>query len=134
MASKHEFQMKRVYDSAGEGDGYRILVDRLWPRGLSKDKAKVDLWLKDIAPSDSLRIWFGHDPRKWLGFVKKYFQELDRNQGPVNALREIIREHEKVTILYAAADNEHNNAVALVQYMADKKRMGAEPELIEYNL
>jgi uncharacterized protein YeaO (DUF488 family) len=73
-------KIKRVHDEPDESDGYKILIDRLWPRGLSKEKAKIDLWLKDIAPSDDLRKWFAHDPKKWVHFKKRYFEEIDNNK------------------------------------------------------
>lgn len=108
--------IKRAYEKAAKEDGWRILVDRLWPRGLSQEKAKVDLWLKDVAPSDSLRKWFHHDPKKWTEFQIKYRQELAENERCIN----IIRESEKrgpVTLLYAASDQEHNNAVVLKEHI-----------------
>ncbi len=82
-------QIKRVYDEVAESDGSRILVDRLWPRGLSKDKAKVEVWLKDIAPSDNLRKWFGHDPEKWTEFKRRYFEELKDKKELVNMINRL---------------------------------------------
>jgi uncharacterized protein YeaO (DUF488 family) len=110
-------KVKRVYESRSDGDGFRILVDRLWPRGLRKDEAGVDLWLKDIAPSAELRRWFGHDPQKWEEFGRRYRDELDRNSDAVEALRQAIAGKDKVTLLYAARDDKHNNAVALRDFI-----------------
>ncbi len=109
-------KLKRIYYEPHESDGFRILVDRLWPRGLSKDKAKVDMWMKDIAPGDSLRKWFSHDIRKWAQFKARYFEELkDRRE-----LVDLVKEKEKngaVTLLFGAKDETHNNAVALKEYI-----------------
>jgi uncharacterized protein YeaO (DUF488 family) len=105
-------KIKRVYDPPDRSDGYRILVDRLWPRGKKKTEAKVDLWLKDIGPSNELRHWFGHEESKWDSFEKKYFKELKGKKD----LIETIIEHEKkgtVTLLFGAKDTRFNNAVAL---------------------
>ncbi|MEO6187971.1 MAG: DUF488 domain-containing protein [Ginsengibacter sp.] len=110
-------KLKRVYEQPSDEDGTRILVDRLWPRGLTKEKAKVDLWLKDIAPSTELRKWFDHDPKKWEGFIKKYKKELQENNEQVNTLRRHIKD-ETVTLLYGARDEEHNEALVLKDYVA----------------
>jgi len=106
-------RIKRVYEQAAEEDGFRILVDRLWPRGLSKEKAKVDLWLKEVAPSGELRKWFSHDPAKWTEFKKKYEKELSAKQSLLKEIRLMEKEKGTVTLLYSARDVEHNNAVAL---------------------
>ncbi len=109
-------KLKRVYEEPDETDGFRILIDRLWPRGLSKDKAKVDMWLKDIAPGDPLRKWFSHDPGKWAQFKVRYFEELNDKRE----LADVIKEKEKrgtVTLLFGAKDENHNNAVALKEYI-----------------
>lgn len=108
-----KIQIKRVYENPEKIDGFRILVDRLWPRGLSKVKAKVDLWLKDIAPSTVLRKWFGHDPKKWKDFQKKYRNELKDHKDTILLLKHLIKEKKNVTLLYAAHDEDYNNAVAL---------------------
>ena len=108
--------MKRVYDPPSPDDGFRVLVDRLWPRGLKRDGAGIDLWLKDIAPSDGLRRWFGHDPTKWAEFQKRYQAELAGNPA-LNNLLAIIRRERRVTLLFAAKDTEHNNAAALQRSM-----------------
>ena len=111
-----KIQMKRVYDEPSEADGQRILIDRLWPRGLSKAKAKVDLWLKAVAPSTPRRQWFGHDPGKWEEFKKRYTDELDQNSEAVAQLRARM-DKGTVTLLYGAKDKEHNDAVALQEYV-----------------
>ncbi len=105
-------KIKRIYEKPEENDGFRILVDRLWPRGLNKQKAKVDLWLKDIAPSDNLRKWFSHDPKKWISFKSKYEKELESNTL-LQKIRRLESENKILTLIYAAKDKEHNNAVAL---------------------
>lgn len=111
-----EVRVKRAYRAARQSDGARILVDRLWPRGLSKDRLRLTDWLKDIAPSDELRHWFGHDPARWQGFCERYAQELDGKSDLVAALRARAAEG-MVTLIYAAKDEEHNNAVALKGYL-----------------
>src|SRR4051794_30035360 len=103
-------QVKRIYDEAGRGDGCRVLVDRLWPRGLSKEHARLDLWLKEIAPSSQLRSEFGHMPEKFDSFTQAYRAELDRSTEVDRAL-ELAREHGTLTLLYSAKDQEHNQAV-----------------------
>lgn len=110
-------KIKRVYEKFDKDDGYRILVDRLWPRGVSKEKAKIDLWLKEVAPSNELRKWFSHDPFKWLDFKKKYFKELDSEKGAVVNLKKIVVGKKDVTLLFSAKDVKHNNAVALFDYL-----------------
>ena len=108
--------LKRVYEPPSDADGTRILVDRLWPRGLSKDKARVDLWLKEIAPSTALRQWFGHDPALWDEFQSRYRAELDANGEVVEQLRDVIRAG-KTTLIYGAKDEVHNDAVVLAAYL-----------------
>jgi uncharacterized protein YeaO (DUF488 family) len=110
-------RLKRVYDSPDEEDGFRVLVERLWPRGLTKERARIDLWVKEAGASTELRKWFGHDPAKWEEFRKRYFGELEGRPQVVRQLTEVIREHETVTFLFAAHDQEHNNAVALKEYL-----------------
>ena len=114
-------QVKRIYEPRERSDGARILVDRLWPRGVRKEDAAVDLWLKDVAPSDELRRWFGHDPQRWSEFRQKYFEELDERPQPLAMLREYIRKG-PVTLLFGARDEEHNNAVALKEFLAHGAR------------
>ncbi len=106
---------RRVYNPP-EDDSYRILVDRLWPRGLSKEKGQIDLWLKDIGPSNELRKWFGHDPQKWDEFKNMFFQELDQKRELVDQIVEKAKEQD-VVLLFGAKDEEHNNAVALKEYI-----------------
>ncbi len=103
--------IKRIYDKAEITDGKRILIDRLWPRGVRKSTANIDMWLKDVAPSDDLRKWFSHDPSKWEEFKIRYKKELERNPA-LQQLLDIIRKSD-VTLVYAAKDTEHNNAVVL---------------------
>lgn len=105
-------KIKRVYEVPDESDGKRILVDRLWPRGLTKEKAHVDLWLKDIAPTTTLRKWFNHDPEKWEEFKKRYFDELKNNEEPVSLLKNEIKKG-SVTLIYGAKDEIHNEALVL---------------------
>jgi uncharacterized protein YeaO (DUF488 family) len=107
-------KIKRVYEKPDKTDGTRILVDRLWPRGLTKAKAKVDLWLKEIAPSTELRKWFGHEPDKWAEFKKRYHAELKKNGEQAALLKEEI-EKGVVTLVYGAKDEEHNEAVVLAR-------------------
>jgi uncharacterized protein YeaO (DUF488 family) len=107
---------KRVYDKNAKNDGLRILVDRVWPRGIRKDKAELDDWLKDVAPSTELRKWFGHDPEKWSQFKQKYFKELEKKKDLVDRIADQAGQH-TVTLLYAAKDRDHNNAVALKDYL-----------------
>lgn len=106
-------RIKRIYNEAAKEDGFRILVDRLWPRGIKKEKARIDLWLKEVAPSSELRKWFSHDPAKWEEFKKKYEKELATKQQLLKQIRLIEKEKGMVTLLYSAKDIEHNNAVAL---------------------
>ena len=110
-------QLKRAYEPAESADGFRVLVDRLWPRGVSKSAARIDLWLKEIAPSAALRQWFGHDPAKWHTFRARYFRELQKNGAAVEQLRVHVR-HGTVTLVYGAKDQEYNDAVALKEFLA----------------
>ena len=109
-------KLKRVYEKPSKDDGRRILVDRLWPRGLTKEKANVDLWLKEIAPSTSLRKWFDHDPGKWKEFQKRYQQELNNNKEQVALLKEQLKKG-AVTLVYGAKDEEHNEALVLKEWL-----------------
>ena len=108
--------LKRVYESPALHDGFRILVDRLWPRGVSRSAAHIDLWLKDVAPSTALRKWFGHDPTKWAEFRDRYFSELRSNPEAIEQLNAHVRRG-VVTLVYAAKDTEHNHPVALKAYL-----------------
>ncbi len=109
-------KLKRAYEAASKEDGLRILVERLWPRGVSKQKARIDLWLKDFAPSTELRQWYGHDPARWPPFRKRYWAEL-RRHGDVLTLLKYVAEERTVTFVYAAADEERNSAVALKEFL-----------------
>jgi uncharacterized protein YeaO (DUF488 family) len=110
---------KRIYEEPAHGDGFRILVDRLWPRGLSKDRAQIDLWLKEVAPSDALRKWFGHDRARWAEFKRRYFKELTDKKEVVE---QVVKKTSQVsvTLLYGAKDEECNNAVALQEFIEHK--------------
>ena len=108
--------IKRVYEKPGDDDGFRILVDRLWPRGLTKEKAALDLWLKEIAPTTELRKWFNHEPEKWPDFQKKYLKEIKENKEALATLKEKMQEG-KVTLVYGAKDEEHNDARVLIAYL-----------------
>lgn len=105
-------RLKRAYEPAGESDGLRILVDRLWPRGVSKARARFDRWMKDIAPSAELRTWFGHDPARWEAFRNRYRAELDGHREEIRDLRRLARSG-PVTLIYSARDERHNDAVVL---------------------
>jgi uncharacterized protein YeaO (DUF488 family) len=106
-------KIKRVYDLPSQDDGFRILVDRLWPRGMSKEKAKLDFWMKDIAPSEELRTWFNHESIKWEEFNRKYKAELSEKHAAINQINQLEREKGVITLVYSAKDAEHNNAIAL---------------------
>lgn len=108
--------LKRAYDPAARRDGLRILVDRLWPRGVSKEKAQLDLWLKEIAPSTELRKWFNHDPEKWAEFRRRYRSEL-KQKGDVLLLLKHCTTESAVTFIYAAHDEEHNHALVLKEFL-----------------
>ena len=108
--------IKRIYEAADKNDGFRILIDRLWPRGISKEKANVDAWFKETAPSSELRKWFNHDPEKWKEFIRKYKDEL-RKSGAADELKSYIKKYKTITLLYAAHDTQYNNAVALQSFI-----------------
>ena len=126
MPSKHQpssaVQVKRAYDPPSERDGVRILVDRLWPRGLTKTAAAVDLWLKDLAPSVALRRWFNHDPSRWSEFTRRYAEELDAIQQKSPAIAALVGavRRGRVTLLFGARDQQHNNATALRSYLMNR--------------
>ena len=111
-----DIRIKRVYDLPETSDGVRVLVDRLWPRGLRKENAALTLWLKDIAPSAELRKWFGHDPARWVEFKRRYREELSRNGTAIACLANLLKPG-RVTLLYAAHDTEHNHALVLGSYL-----------------
>ncbi|HEY1500395.1 MAG TPA: DUF488 domain-containing protein [Acidobacteriaceae bacterium] len=117
--SQRETRIKRVYAQPSRDDGKRILVDRLWPRGLTKEKAKVDLWMKEVAPSTELRKWFAHDPNKWPEFKRKYVEELKAQGEPLAQLRQETNQG-TVTLVYGAKDEEHNEAVVLLDLLRRK--------------
>ena len=112
-------RIKRAYEEPDREDGERVLVDRLWPRGLTKEKARVDLWLKDVAPSTELRKWFAHDPAKWAEFRSRYLEELKRNKEPLSLLREEAARG-AVTLVYGAKDQQNNEAVILQELLSAK--------------
>lgn len=109
-------KLKRVYEAADFDDGFRVLVDRLWPRGLTKEKAHIDLWLKEVAPSGELRKWFGHEPDRWPVFRERYLRELASRSEEVSQLRDLIAKG-PVTLVYGAKDTEHNQTVALRDFL-----------------
>lgn len=111
-----KISVKRAYEKPSSDDGWRVLVDRLWPRGVRKQDVKIDRWLKDLAPSNEIREWFGHDPAKWEEFKTRYFLELDGKLEAVSELATIAKER-KVTLIYAAKDDKINNATALQSYI-----------------
>ena len=112
-------QLKRVYEKEDPDDGVRYLIERLWPRGVKKTSLRIDGWLKDAGPSTELRKWFSHDPAKWQEFRRRYFEELDRTPDAWAPIRDAAR-HGTVTLLYSSHDTEHNNAVALKEYVEHK--------------
>ena len=118
----NKIHVKRIHEPADPGDGMRILVDRLWPRGMTKAMAKIDLWRKHAAPSDDLRRWFGHSPERWAEFRGRYFDELDRDPQAWTPIVEALQQGD-VTLLFAAGDTSRNNAVALLEYLTAKLRL-----------
>ncbi|MCB2020424.1 MAG: DUF488 domain-containing protein [Rhizobacter sp.] len=119
-------RLKRAYEPADAGDGTRVLIDRLWPRGVSKAAAAVDLWLKDVAPSTELRKWFGHDPARWAEFQDRYAQELGQHPQAFEQLRDMARAG-RITLVYAARDEAHNDAVVLRQLLLGQTATRAHP-------
>jgi uncharacterized protein YeaO (DUF488 family) len=109
-------KVKRAYEPPAREDGYRVLVDRVWPRGITKERLQIDAWLKDLAPSTALRKWFGHDPARWEAFRRRYADELRQQTEALAHLAEKAK-HGRVTLVYGAKDPDHNNAVALKQYL-----------------
>lgn len=109
--------IKRVYEDAEKEDGFRILVDRVWPRGMTKEKAAIDLWLKEIGPTTELRKWFGHDPDRWTEFKKRYKEELKENKEIVAELKTHVKKG-KVTLVYSAKDEAHNQAIVVQEYLS----------------
>lgn len=111
------FKLKRIYVPAKPADGYRVLVDRIWPRGVSKEKAGIDLWMKEIAPSDQLRKWFAHDAKRWIEFQKRYREELRAKAELTEQLRKLEKTHRTVTLIYSARDERRNQAVVLCAFL-----------------
>jgi uncharacterized protein YeaO (DUF488 family) len=114
-------QTKRVYEKPAKTDGFRVLVDRLWPRGLTKEKAKLDLWVKEIAPSDELRKWFHHEEGSWSDFEKKYKAELTKKETLLSELNGLVKEHGTVTLLFGSKDEKQNQAVVLAEMLKQTK-------------
>ena len=115
--------VKRAYDKAAPGDGRRILIDRIWPRGITKDELRIDAWRKDLAPSTGLRKWFGHDPAKWAGFRRRYRHELATRTDLISDIQSKLADR-NVTLLYSAADERHNNARCLLEYLKERTMKG----------
>ncbi|MCC0056749.1 MAG: DUF488 domain-containing protein [Rhodobiaceae bacterium] len=126
MSTQSQIRIARVYDAPTPADGARLLVDRLWPRGLSKSRLHYDAWLPDVAPSTRLRKWFGHDPKKWDGFRERYVDELAAGSDDLWRCMEWTR-HGSVTLLYAAADRDRNNAVVLRDYLSQLPGQAERP-------
>ncbi len=114
-----EIRLKRAYEEPGENDGTRVLVDRIWPRGVSKERLKLAVWVKEIAPSPELRQWFGHEPERWDEFKRRYFAELDGRKEQIEELLSGVGQG-RLTLVYAARDQRHNNAVALKEYLESR--------------
>ncbi len=110
-------QIKRIYEPVGDDDGYRILIDRLWPRGFSKENAHIDLWMKEVAPSTSLRKWFHHEIENWEEFTTRYWEELKEKHPLLTELKNLEKEHKKITLLYSAKDSKHNQAIVLLEVL-----------------
>ena len=125
-ASRYNFmaviKLKRVYETSQPSDGYRILVDRIWPRGMPKRRAKIDLWLKEIGPSTALRKWFGHDPERWAEFQKRYRRELGAESELIAYIKRMEKEYRVVTLVFSARDEERNQAVVLRDFLANRRR------------
>ena len=119
MGKSAVINVKRVYETPAPLDGFRVLVDRLWPRGLTKEQARIDLWLKDIAPSNELRKWYGHDPNKWAEFRKRYFEELQIQSEAVQKVLDLLHQG-TLTLLYSSKELRINNAFALKEYLESR--------------
>ena len=120
---RRPIRLKRVYEPPSVGDGVRVLVDRLWPRGLSRQEASADFWLKDAAPSGALRRWYGHDPRRWKRFARKYRAELAREPGVLDVLDD-LRRRAPLTLLFGARDEAHSHAVVLREVLEERSLRG----------
>jgi uncharacterized protein YeaO (DUF488 family) len=114
-------QIARAYEPASKSDGWRVLADQLWPRGIKEENAHVDLWMKDIAPSEALREWFGHKPERWTEFQRRYRTELSKKKELVAELKRAEKMHGKLTLLFGARDKEHNQAVVLLHMLKNRK-------------
>ena len=112
-----QFATKRIYEPTSQADGFRVLVDRLWPRGIKKEKAAIDLWAKDLAPTPEMRKWFSHEPQRFEEFIKRYRQQLDSLSQPIQEMISAAGGHEKITLLYAARDTQHNHAIVLQEWL-----------------
>lgn len=115
-----DIRLKRAYDDPADNDGYRVLVDRVWPRGVCRDELKLDEWLKEVAPSDELRKWFGHEEEKWKEFRWRYIRELEEKQEELVPLLERLHAEKRVTLVFGSSDEEHNNAAVLKDYLKDR--------------
>src|SRR5690349_6406207 len=113
-------KIKRVYEKPAKDDGWRVLVDRLWPRGMKKESAHIDMWMKEVAPTDALRKWFAHDPAKWNEFQKRYRAELSRTKDAVAELKSMAAQHANLTLRYGAKDETHNQAVVLLDILNNR--------------
>lgn len=109
--------LKRIYEDYEKSDGYRILVDRIWPRGVKKEDAHLDEWLKEIAPTDELRKWYGHDVEKWEAFSEKYLAEIKDNKNAAEEIKKTVKDKKKVTLLFGAKDEKHNQAIVLKKWI-----------------
>jgi uncharacterized protein YeaO (DUF488 family) len=118
-------KVKRIYEKPATDDGMRVLVDRLWPRGISRSKARIDAWLKDVAPSDALRKWFAHEPARWTEFKRRYFRELKGSEPALELIQRAVLGN--LTLLYGARDEDHNNAVALGEFLKRRNRRRTTP-------
>ena len=116
-------QIKRVYEQSAGDDGYRVLIDRLWPRGLSKENAHVDLWLKEVAPSTELRKWYHHDPEKWDEFDQRYRMELNDKKELLQQIKELEKEHKTITLLYGFKEKERSQATVLIDVLKEKRKL-----------
>lgn len=118
-----DIRLKRAYDEPARSDGPRVLVDGMWPRGVAKEDADIAHWLKGLAPSTDLRKWFGHDPDKWSEFRERYLKELTSGDASedLEALKQLLEEHDRITLVFAAKDTEHNNAVAIRDFVLDDR-------------
>jgi uncharacterized protein YeaO (DUF488 family) len=115
-----DIRIKRAYEKAANADGRRVLLDRLWPRGIKKEDARIHYWAKNLAPSTELRKWFGHDPEKWKEFKKRYLAEIRDNKNGMSELKDALKDATRLTLVYGARDEEHNNAVVMADYLDGK--------------